>query len=270
MAIVALQSAASGLSALNTALDVTSNNLANINTPGFKASRPNFQDLLYIERQAPGVENASTGDQRPTGLYVGLGTRVSSTQLDFTAGSPLVTNRDLDVAIDGSGFFRVRTPDAVGGGFAYTRAGNLTLNSNSELVLASDTGRRLEPVISIPAGASRPIEIARDGTVSVRIPPALTPTVVGTLEITAFLNPQGLRPVGDNLFVETDASGPPLTGQPGTEQRGELIQNAIEGSNVDPTRELIELIKTQRAFEMNSNTIRAADAALQTVSNLRR
>jgi len=269
MAILALQSSASALSALNTSLDVTANNLANVNTPGFKASRANFQDLLYVERAQPGTENIN-GDQRPIGLYVGLGTRIGGTQLDFTQGSPTSTGRDLDVAIDGLGFFRVRTQDAIGGGFAYTRAGALTLNSDGEVVLASNQGRRLEPNIVIPEGAVRPISITPDGRVLVSVPPAIEPEEVGQIETAVFINPSGLKQVGENLYTETGASGPPIIGNPGVDQRGPLVQNFLEASNVDPTRELIDLIKTQRAFEMNSNTIRAADETLRNVAQLRR
>lgn len=269
MAILALQSGSSALTALNTSLDITANNLANVNTPGFKASRANFQDLLYVERAQPGTEN-STGDTRPIGHYVGLGVRVGGTQLDFTQGSPQSTGRELDLSIDGLGFFRVRTQDAIGGGFAYTRAGALTLNRDGELVLASDQGRRLEPNIVVPEGAVRPITITPDGRVLVIVPPAIEPEEVGQIETAVFINPPGLKQVGENLFAETAASGPPIIGQPGTDQRGSLVQNFLESSNVDPTRELIDLIKTQRAFEMNSNTIRAADETLRNVGQLRR
>jgi flagellar basal-body rod protein FlgG len=269
MAIIALHSSATGLSALNTALDVISNNLANINTPGFKQSRANFQDLLYMERAQPGVEN-SNGDQAPIGLFVGLGTRVTGTQQSFAQGPPIDTGRPTDVSIEGLGFFRVRVEDNVGGGFAYTRAGSFTLNSDGELVLASHTGRRLDPPIAIPADAVPPIGIGPNGEVFVNQPGATEPTLVGTIQISAFINPEGLEPIGENLFIESAASGPPITGEPQTEQLGKLVQGTLEGSNVDPTRELIELIKTQRAFEMNSNTIRAADETLRNVANLRR
>ncbi len=268
MAILALQSAASALSALNTSLDVTSNNLANVNTPGFKASRANFQDLLYIERAQPGTQNVNN-DQRPIGLYIGLGVKVGGTQLDFTPGSPISTGRDLDVAIEGNGFFRVRTEAALGGGFAYTRAGGFTLNRDGEIVLASDQGRKLEPGIIVPSDALRPIAIRPDGRVFVNQTGQIEPVEIGRIQTSAFINPSGLKQVGENLYIETAASGPPLIGDPGTDTRGTLLGDFLESSNVDPTRELIDLIKTQRAFEMNSNTIRAADQTLQNVANLR-
>lgn len=267
MAIISLHSAASALSALNTSMDVTANNLANVNTPGFKPSRANFQDLLYVERQQPGSQNA-TGDQRPIGLYVGLGVQVSGTQTEFLQGPPISTERELDITIEGTGFFRVTSPDKPGG-FAYTRAGSFTRNSDGEIVLASDTGRRLEPNIVIPENASD-LTIDRTGRVFVRTPDAVEPQEVGTIELTVFINPAGLKPAGENLYEETAASGPPVTGTPQTENFGGLIQRYIEGSAVDPTRELIDLIRVQRAFEMNSNTIRAADETLKTVSTLGR
>ncbi len=268
MSITALQSASSGMSALNTHLEVISNNLANVNTPGFKASRTNFQDLLYVERAQPGTENAA-GDQRPLGLYVGLGVKAAATQLDFKQGPLLDSGRELDVAIQGNGFFRVRVPDQVGDGFAYTRAGAFSLNSDGEIVLASDQGRRLEPNIVVPENAVR-MSINEDGRVFVQLPNQVALEEIGQIELTTFLNSAGLKQIGENLYAESVASGPPVIGDPGTDQRGLLVHKFLESSNVDPTNELIDLIRTQRAFEMNSNTVRAADEVLKTVSNLRR
>lgn len=269
MATIALHSAATGLSALNTDLDVIANNLANVNTDGFKASRVNFQDLIYQEKELPGVENAN-GDRRPTGLYVGLGVRVSGTQLDFTQGAPLSTERDLDVIIDGTGFFQVSVEDDRGaGGIAYTRAGNFALNADGEIVLATDQGRRLQPVINIPDDAIK-VDINSDGRVFALQPGQTEATEVGQIEIAAFVNPAGLKQIGENLMVETAASGPPITGEPAQSNFGRLQAGFLEASNVDPTKELIDLIRTQRAFEMNSNVIRAADDTLRAVANLRR
>lgn len=269
MANLALESASSGLSALNTKLDVIANNLANVNTAGFKASRANFQDLLYVERGQPGAENAN-GDQRPAGLYVGLGVKVSGTQLDFDQGAPMSSNRELDVMIDGRGFFQVQVEDSVGtNGLAYTRAGNFEKNADGELVLANDQGRRLVPTIQIPPDAQA-IRIESDGRVLVSVQGQTEPTVLGPIQIALFINPSGLKQVGENLYVESTASGPPITGEPATENFGRLRQNQLEASNVDPTRELVDLIRTQRAFEMNSQSIRAADDALRTISQLRR
>jgi flagellar basal-body rod protein FlgG len=249
-------------------MDVVSNNLANVNTPGFKSSRANFQDLLYLERNQPGVRN-SNNDQRPTGLYVGLGTKISGTQQDFSAGSPIKGNT-LDLNIQGSGFFKVRVPDSLGtGGFAYTRNGQFTTNSDGEIVMVSDTGRRLEPTIAI-TGDVTGITVNSNGEVLVGRPNQAEPENVGTILLANFVNPTGLRSLGENLWTDTAASGPPVEGQPGEQAFGEIQQGYFEGSNVDPTQELISLIRIQRAFEMNSNSIRAADQALQTVAQLRR
>lgn len=269
MAINALQSSSSALSALNTALDVTANNLANVNTPGFKASRTNFQDLLYVEKEQPGVLNANN-DQRPTGLYVGLGVKVSGTQLDFTQGAPQATNRPLDVMINGKGFFEVAVEAELGnGGRAYTRSGNFAVNADGELVLANDQGRRIQPAIPIPESAVE-VTITEDGRVLYREAGNPELTEAGQLQLATFINPAGLKQVGENLFVETAASGNPVVGNPGTDNRGTLRSNFLEASNVDPTRELIDLIRTQRAFEMNSQSIRAADDTLRSVAQLRR
>ncbi|UCD76458.1 MAG: flagellar basal-body rod protein FlgG [Phycisphaerales bacterium] len=269
MAIIALHSGATGLSALSTSLDVIANNLANVNTDGFKSSRTNFQDLLYQEKAQPGTENAN-GDQRPTGLYVGLGTKVSGTQQNFEDQGPAKsTGRELDLMIDGDGFFQVIVEDDIGEGIAYTRAGNFILNSEGEIVLATDMGRRLEPSITIPENATA-ISIAADGTVMVGIPGQTDVQEVGTIELATFINPAGLKQIGENLYIPSAASGDPVTGNPREEGRGSIRQGFLESSNVDPTIELINLIKTQRAFEFNSQSIQAADEALQTIGRLRR
>jgi len=268
MAVIALQSSSSALNALNTRMDVLANNLANVNTAGFKASRANFQDLVYVERAQPGVENAN-GDQRPTGLYVGLGVKVSGTQLDFAQGSPLTTGRPLDLMIEGDGFFQVQVEDELGGGVAFTRAGNFTLNADGEMVLANDQGRRLDPGIVLDPDAVG-VTIDATGRIFQRLPGDTEPQEAGQIELATFVNPAGLVQLGENLYAESAASGPPATGEPGTDNRGRLSQGTLESSNVDPTRELIDLIRTQRAFEMNSQVIRAADETLQSVSQLRR
>jgi flagellar basal-body rod protein FlgG len=269
MATISLYSASTGMNALNTRLDVIANNLANVNTDGFKGSRANFQDLLYQEKRLPGVEN-SNGDQAPTGLYIGLGVKVSGTQLDFRQGAPIETGNDTDMLIDGDGFFRVAVEDSVSEtGFAYTRAGNFVKNADGELVLANDLGYRLEPVIEIPQDAVK-IEIGTDGRVLALLSGETEAQEIGQIEIATFINPAGLSQIGGNLFVQSAASGEPFVGEPGTEQFGQIRSGYLEGSNVDPTRELIELIRTQRAFEMNSQVVRAADETLQAIGQLRR
>lgn len=267
MAILALHSASTGLSALSIDLDVIAHNIANVNTEGFKASRTNFQDLMYEELAQPGTENAN-GDQRPTGLYVGLGVTVSGTQLDFSQGPQELTERPLDVAIAGDGFFTVEVGDELGEGFAYTRAGNFSLNRDREIVMANDQGRRLVPGIQVPDEATN-IAITEDGTVFANVPGQTEPEEIGTIEVAVFANPAGLSQVGANLYVPSAASGDAEIGDPTQGGRGRLLQGVLEGSNVDPVLELVNLIKTQRAFEMNSQSIQAADEVLQTVGRLR-
>jgi len=268
MAINSQQYSANAMEPLSTRLDVIANNLANANTTGYKASRANFEDLLYVERGQPGVENAN-GDQKPTGLYVGLGVKVSGTQVQFQQGSPISTDNELDLMISGDGFFQVTVEDELGGGIAYTRAGNFTLNADGEIVLANSQGRRLEPNITLDEDVVQ-VEVDTNGRVYVMRPGETELEEVGQIETATFINPAGLRQVGENLFVESAASGPPVAGEPGTESRGGIQQGMLESSNVDPTRELIDLIRTQRSFELNSQAIRAADEALQAVGQLRR
>lgn len=268
MAIAALHSAATGLSALSNTIDVTANNLANANTVGFKASRTNFEDLMYLQKSQPGVENAN-GDTRPAGIQVGLGTRLSNTQADFTIGSPQKTNGDFDVMIQGDGFFKVSILPDQGDGIGYTRAGNFFRNSEGDLVLGNSVGPRVEPAINIPEGVTG-IEIGVDGTISGITPGAVEPTEFGQLEIATFVNRVGLRSIGGNIFVETPASGAAIAGTPGEGTLGTINHRFLESSNVDPVIELVSLIKTQRAFEMNSQTIQAADEALQVIGNLSR
>lgn len=266
MAIIALHSASTGLSALNTELDVIANNLANSNTQAFKSSRTNFQDLLYEERAQPGVENAN-GDQRPTGLYVGLGTKVSGTIIDWSQGSLLPTDHDLDIAIEGRGFFQVQIEDDIDEGVAYTRAGNFTLNSDGEIVLATSEGRRLEPPITVPMGTH--IDIRSDGTVWYTDEQS-QPQEAGQIELAQFINPSGLRNLGENLYLPSESSGDAELGAPIEGGRGRLQSGFLEASNVDPVKELVRLIQTQRAFELNSQSIQAADEILQQVGRLRR
>jgi len=268
MAIMALHAGQTGLSALNTELDVIANNLANVNTQGFKASRVNFEDLLYQQRKLPGVENAN-GDRRPIGLYVGLGVKASGTHLDFRQGSPISTERPLDLLINGPGFFQVEVePDRAEGGVAYTRAGAFTTNEDGEVVLASDTGRRLLPNITIPEDATS-VDVNSDGEVFFTLPGEGEPQSAGVIELTTFVNPEGLVQLGENLFGESAASGPPVTSEPGEGGAGLIQSGFLEASNVDPTLELIRMIRTQRAFEMNSQSIRTADETLRAVAQLR-
>jgi len=268
MAIVALHSAATGLKALSQQLDVISNNIANANNNGFKSSRTNFEDLMYQYTQPPGTQN-ELGDTRPTGIAVGYGTRVSGTQLDMTQGSAVVTGGPLDVYISGDGFFQVKTPAGQGDGLGYTRTGAFFTNDKGELVLNSSDGYKLDPPITIPPNAQQ-ISIGPDGRVSAVVAGSTTPSVLGQIQLARFANPQGLVQIGGNIFQRSDASGQPVLANPQTEGVGKLQQGALESSNVDPVRELVDLIKTQRTFELNSQTIQAADQMLQQIGNLRR
>ena len=268
MAVTALHSAATGLSALSTKIDVIANNLANANTTGFKSSRVNFEDLLYQEKAQPGVENAN-GDERPSGVQVGLGVRIANTDRNFEIGSPVDTGRPLDLMIDGAGFFKLDVRDDLGTGEGYTRAGNFLRNSEGELVLGSVNGERMIPSITIPDDATS-LTVTEDGIVIAKTPANISGVEIGQIELATFVNPNGLIPVGGNVYVESDASGPPIEDIPGSGSLGTLVQGFLESSNVNPVRELVELIKTQRAFEMNSQSIQAADQALQVVANLRR
>jgi flagellar basal-body rod protein FlgG len=268
MAIMALNSAATGLRALSTRIDVVANNLANAETTAFKRSRVNFEDLMYVQLKPPGVTNAA-GDLTPAGIYVGLGTRISNTQLDLEQGSLENTGRPLDVAIEGNGFFKVKILDSIGDGFGYTRNGNFFVNNEGDLVLGMGDGYKLVPPIQIPQGTTD-VSISESGAIEVKVAGQDKTARVGQLEISQFINPQGLRLLGGSIYVKTDASGEPITGNPGENGGGITLQGYLEGSNVDPVKELVTLIKTQRAFELNSQSIQTADQALQTIGNLRR
>ncbi|XAM01009.1 flagellar basal-body rod protein FlgG [Phycisphaeraceae bacterium D3-23] len=266
MAIQALHSASTGMNALSTEIDVISNNLANVNTTGFKASRVNFEDLIYQQKRQPGVENGA-GTAAPAGLQVGMGTKISNTQFDFSPGSPVVTGRPLDVYIEGDGFFEVEILGEFGGGTGYARAGNFFVNKDGDLVLGNAQGPRV-PGVTI-SGDVQTIEISQSGEISITRPDNSI-TSAGNLQLNKFVNPAGLQSIGGNIYVETEISGPPTSGEPGQQGFGTLAQGQLESSNVNPVTELVSLIKTQRAFEMNSQTIQAADEVLQVVGNLRR
>lgn len=268
MAVNALHAAASGMKALDTKLNVVANNLANINTVGFKRSRVNFEDLLYEIRREPGILNGLQ-EEVPHGIQVGLGVQVSGTQLNFEQGPVEQTNKPLDLAIRGSGFFQVQTIYNGQETTAYTRAGNFVQNQQGQIVLANSEGSRLEPPITVPTDAER-ITVGQDGRVFVVQQGNPQPQEVGQIELARFVNPEGLLQIGKNLFVESDASGPPVTGAAQQDGLGEIMQSHLEGSNVDPVRELVELIFTQRGFELNSQSIQSADQTMQVVNNLRR
>jgi len=256
----ALWVAKTGLDAQQTRMAVVSNNLANVNTTGFKQGRAVFEDLLYqTVRQAGGQTSQDT--LLPSGMNLGTGVRVVATEKLFTQGSVLRTENALDVAISGRGFFQVERPD---GTIAYSRDGNFQRNDQGDLVTVS--GYRIQPGITIPDQAQS-ITIGLDGTVSVQLAGQASPTQVGSLEIVDFINPVGLQPVGENLFIETAASGTPQPGTPGQNGLGQLEQGALEGSNVNVVSELVNMIETQRAYEMNSKAISTNDQMMQYINN---
>jgi len=269
MTIMAMNTSATGLQALSGKLDVIANNLANVNTVAFKRSRVNFEDLLYQVRRQPGVEN-NLGNVTPAGVEVGTGVKISSTQLNFQSGSMDVTNQKLDLAIEGNGFFKVEIyPDMGPNGIGYTRAGNFFVNKNGELVIGNSNGFRLEPAINIPENATD-ITIGSDGKVMVNTPNDPEPQEVGQITLTRFVNPAGLLAKGQNVYVETAASGTPIDGNPTDEGFGQILQGSLEASNVEPVKELVDLIQTQRSFELNSQSIQAADDMLRVISSMRR
>jgi flagellar basal-body rod protein FlgG len=268
MAISALNSAASGLRALSLQIDVVANNLANAETKAFKRSRTHFEDLTYLTLRQPGARNAA-GEVSPAGIQVGLGVRVSNTTIDLEQGSPENTGQDLDVAIEGPGFFRVQLLPTIGTGEGFTRNGQFFINREGELVVGSRDGYRVLPPVAIPTNYEK-LTISEDGTVSAMLPGEIEAQVVGQINVTRFPNSHGLRSLGGSIYLETDASGPASELTPGADGAGRLLQGFLESSNVDPVKELVTLIKTQRAFELNSQSIQTADQALQTVSNLRR
>ncbi len=267
MGIQSLYTAATGMDAMQLKLDTIANNLANINTTAFKKDRANFEDLMYRNQTMPGMLDAN-GTATPTGTQIGLGTRVQSTTKDFRQGSMQQTGRELDVAIEGPGFFQVTDPQT--GGFMYTRSGNLDKNADGMLVIGSaQTGRLLDPQINIPPEATA-IQIGSNGQVFVRQPGQTELTQVGQLQIATFINPDGLLKVGENLYQQTDASSQATLGLPGQNGLGVLRQGNLEASNVEPVAELIDLITTQRGFELNSQAVQAGDQILQQINNLRR
>mgnify|MGYP001823767481 FL=1 len=252
--------AKTGLDAQQTRMAVVSTNLANVNTTGFKQGRAVFEDLLYQNvRQSGGQTSQDT--ELPSGMNLGTGVRIVATEKLFTQGSVLQTDNALDVAINGRGFFQVEQPD---GSLAYSRDGTFQLNDQGELVTAS--GYRVQPGITIP-DAAQSITIGKDGTVSVRLAGQASTTQVGSLQTVDFINPVGLQPIGENLYIETASSGTAQAGTPGQNGLGSLNQGALEGSNVNVVSELVNMIETQRAYEMNSKAISTNDQMMQYINN---
>ncbi len=252
--------AKTGLDAQQTRMTVISNNLANTNTVGFKKGRAAFEDLLYQNVRQTGAQT-SQQSQAAVGLEVGTGVRVVATERNFSQGNLLQTENPLDVAINGRGFFQILLPD---GTQAYSRDGAFQLSSEGQLVTAS--GYELQPGISVP-NETQSLTVASDGTVSVQLQGVAEPQVIGTIQIADFVNSAGLQGYGENLYLETGASGPPQTGTPGLSGLGSLNQGALESSNVNVVEELVNMIETQRAYELNSKAIAAADQMLSYVNN---
>lgn len=251
--------AKTGLSAQDMNLTTISNNLANVSTTGFKRDRAEFEDLLYQIRRQPGGQS-SQDSELPSGLQLGTGVRIVGTQKIFTQGSLQTTEQPLDLAVNGRGFFQIMMPD---GNIAYTRDGSFQLNSDGQVVTSS--GFPLEPAIVLPEQV-RTFTVGEDGTVSVTIAGDPQPQILGDIQTVDFINYAGLEAIGNNLFLETAASGAPQAGMPGTNGLGTVLQNTLENSNVSVVEELVNMITTQRAYEMNSKVISTADQMLSFIT----
>lgn len=252
----ALQVARSGLDAQNRRMQVIANNLANVNTTGFKRDRASFETLAYQQIVAAGT-SSSDQNKYATGLNLGTGVQMTGTERIDTQGSITTTGNSLDMAIEGGGFFQVQMPD---GRTAYTRAGNFTLSPEGTVVTGD--GMPLQPQIQVPQGATS-VTVGADGTVTAIVAGQSAPTELGKIETSQFVNPAGLQPAGNNLLLESAASGAPQTGMPGIEGRGALRSGALETSNVNVVEELVDMIETQRAYEVNSKMIQAADEMMK-------
>ncbi len=254
---------ATGMLAQQMNVDNISNNIANMTTTGFKRQRLDFQDLIYQHLDRPGSTSSAAGNVVPNGLSLGLGVRPAQTYRVNEQGTLQITDNDLDLAINGRGFFQIEMPN---GDTAYTRAGNFTKNQDGELVTAE--GYRVMPGITIPAD-SLGIEVNLEGEVLSKQPNQTAMQNLGQIQLASFVNPAGLEAQGDNLFLETDASGAPVVGNPNEENFGQLRQGLLEQSNVDAVKEITLLISAQRAYEMNSNVISTSDEMLSTITQMR-
>ena len=258
----ALHIAASGMMAQELNVEVISNNIANMRTTGFKRQRADFQDLLYQNIKRPGASTSDTGTIVPTGIQIGGGVKTAATPRVMSQGNIVMTEKELDVAIRGDGFFRVRLPD---GRTAYTRDGSLERDANGTIVTVD--GFVIEPEIVIPDTA-RSISINAQGLVQAIIGLDAEATDLGTIDLARFVNAAGLQPIGDNLFLETESSGPEQVGIAGDEGFGTLLQTYLEQANVNPVSEISDLIAAERAYEMNSRVISAADQMMSTTTNI--
>ena len=260
----ALHTAASGMAAQELNVQVISNNIANMRTTGYKRQRAEFQDLLYQQLRRVGTQTSDQGNILPAGIELGAGVKTTGTPRVMTQGALLQTGKDFDVAIRGDGFFRILLPD---NRISYTRDGSFELDAQGRLVTAN--GNLVQPAITVPQNATT-IAINAQGQVSATLPGSTTPTTLGQLEITRFVNKAGLQAIGDNLFLETPASGPPQDGLPQADGFGDVQQGQLEQANVEAVSEVSDLIAAQRAYEMNAKVISATDQMLQSTSNLLR
>jgi len=261
--IKAMNTAATGMVAQQTSIDNIANNLANVNTTGFKKARIEFQDILYQNFRKAGTATA-IGAEAPVNLDVGYGTRAVATSREFSPGSVTITKNPTDLSIAGNGFFQIRMPD---GTTAYTRDGSLKISSDGQLVTAD--GFVMTPEVTIPEDATD-LSVAIDGQVFVMVVGNDIPQQIGQIELARFINPAGLSAVGHNLFRETPASGTPITGTPGNEGLGTIDQGHLETSNVSVVDEMVNMIMAQRAYEINSKVIQTSDDMSQTINNLKR
>jgi flagellar basal-body rod protein FlgG len=260
--MLALYTAASGMAAQQLAVQVISNNIANLSTTGYKRQRAEFQDLLYDHVRQVGTQSSNQGNILPVGIELGLGVKTVGTPRLMTQGNLSSTSNSLDVAVQGDGFFKILMPD---GSFAYTRDGSFNLDAQGRIVTAN--GNVVQPGVTVPPTATS-ITINQQGQVSVTIPGSTTPTVLGQFTLTRFINEAGLQAIGDNLLVETPASGPPQDGLAMQNGYGNIQQGNLEQSNVDAVVEMTNLITAQRSYEMNSKVITATDQMLQTNNNM--
>ncbi|MCP5158869.1 MAG: flagellar basal-body rod protein FlgG [Gammaproteobacteria bacterium] len=249
-----------GLDAQQTRMSVIAHNLANVSTTGFKRGRAQFEDLLYQNvRQVGGQTTENT--ELPSGLMLGTGVRTVSTAKNFTQGNLIQTDNNMDLAINGRGFFQILLPD---GNIAYTRDGSFQVNADGEIVTSS--GFKLQPAITVPPNTLS-VTVGKDGVVSALTAGQTAPANLGTIQTVDFINPVGLQPVGENLFLESAASGAPQADNPGNNGLGYLMQGALETSNVNVVEEMVDMIETQRAYEMNSKVISSTDQMLQYINN---
>jgi len=260
--IRALWTAATGMQGQQTNIDVIANNLANVNTVGFKRSRSDFEDLIYQTQKEAGV-NTTSNTVEPTGIQIGLGTQLADVSKNFMQGSLQETGNPLDLAIQGSGFFQITMPD---GTIAYTRAGDFKLDNNGRIVTTD--GYPLSPEITVPQDTTS-ISVGNDGTISVLEAGQTTPTQLGQIQLAFFANPAGLKAIGQNLFQQTVSSGTPTLGTPGINGLGTINQGYLEMSNVSVVQEMVDMIAAQRAYETNAKVIQTSDQMLQTANNLK-